>query len=134
MPMIKLHGVFYKLVFDNLESFSKSSITLHVECENGWHLSLWSLQCQVLDFISIGRDNKVCVCLLWVLLSPYTEHACIVMFYVPGKPVVSYRWIDLSLRNNWLKLETSGELPTTLEESIEEFTSNMKAIPEDVNM
>ena len=29
----------------------------------------------------------------------------------------------LSLRNNWLKFETLGELPITLEESIE-YTSN----------
>ena len=43
----------------------------------------------------------------------------------------------LSVRNNRLKLETSGELPTILEESIEEeYLKQMKAKPEeiDVNM
>ena len=32
--------------------------------------------------------------------------------------------LGLSLRNNRLKLETLGELPTILEESIEEYTSS----------
>ena len=41
----------------------------------------------------------------------------------------------LGLRNKRLKLETLGELPTILEESIEEYTSMNEASKlEDVNM
>ena len=40
-----------------------------------------------------------------------------------GEPVVSMQMNQLSLRNNRLKLETSGELPVMLEEYLEEYTS-----------
>ena len=46
--------------------------------------------------------------------------------YVRGAPVVDYRWTNrLSLRNNRWKFETSGELPTILEVSIEEYYPEM---------
>ena len=49
------------------------------------------------------------------------------------KPVVSHRSMNqLSLRNNGLKLETTGKLPIFLEESIE-YTQFDKGKPEDVN-
>jgi hypothetical protein len=50
-----------------------------------------------------------------------------------GRTGVQLQMNRLSLRNNWLKLETSGEVPIILEQSIE-YTQMNKAKPEDVNM
>ena len=41
-----------------------------------------------------------------------------------GEPAVSYRWTGWVWEITRLKLETSGELPIILEESIQEYISN----------
>ena len=47
-----------------------------------------------------------------------TTHLC------PGRTNGWLQMNRLSLRNNWLKLETLGEISIILEEYIEEYTSN----------
>ena len=52
-----------------------------------------------------------------------------------GEPAVSYRWNQLSLRNNQLKLKTAAELPNVLEESMDvNIPQFNQGKPEYVNM
>jgi hypothetical protein len=77
---------------------------------------------------------------MWVSVAPrkiptiHVSEEIAGLDHCPGRTVSLIQMNWLSLRNNRLKVETSGGLPITLKESVDSIPQMIKAKLEDVNM